>query len=211
MSISRKPLIATILLCCLATALPAVTTRSNAISNNALYGIQFPGDARSYYGKEDTVQSISKQEYITATFRVLEINIVTNGSALVRIYYSRPLKAGEVAEALGAGATAAGIPSIIRTPLPPSIQAMADRASGVPDAMTSSTVIKDYPIATHARTIEYRLRSRNELLDLFDELQKHWLKEPAFFESGQIVAEDGTTETEKKPRSLGGTLFIVQK
>lgn len=195
----------------MAASLPAVTVRSNAIRNNALYGITFPGDTRTYYGKEGSVQSISKQEYITATFRVVEINIVTNGSALIRIYHGRPLKAGEVAEALGDGAAALGAPSITRTPLPPSIQAMADQASGVPDAITSDTVIKDYPIATHARTIEYRLRSRDELLDLFDQLKKHWLKEPAYYEGGQIVAEDDTTQTEMKPRSLGGTLFTVTK
>jgi hypothetical protein len=215
MSILRKILIPALLFN-FAAVLSAVTVNSKAIKNKAIYGIEFPGDARSYYGREDAVQSISKQEYITATFKVVEINIVTSGSALVRIYHGRPLKASEAAEALGNGTAVAGFPSVIRpTPIPQSILNMADRAHGVADTITSSTVIKDYPIATHARTIEFRLQSRDELLELFDELEKHWLKKPALHEDGQVQIEDQdskeSTEKTMKPRSLGGTTFTVRK
>ena len=94
--------------------------------------------------------------------------------------------------------------------MPDSITAMADRASKGFEAATSTVVIKDYPIATHARTIEFRLSKRAELIDLHDELKKHWLKEPAFYEGGQIVDEDEATSSEMQPRSLGGTLFKVK-
>jgi hypothetical protein len=109
---------------------------------------------------------------------------------------------------------AAGVPggsSIIQRPLPPQVQAMADRASGAAEVATSTAVMKEYPIATHAHTIEYRIGSLDELLDLHDELKKHWLKEPAYFASGQIVAEDEAVSQEMKPRSLGGTLFQLQE
>jgi len=48
------------------------------------------------------------------------------------------------------------------------------------------------------------------LLALHDELKKHWLKEPAFYEAGQIVDAEGNTQGEMKPRNLGGTLFRVE-
>lgn len=190
--------------------LHGVTVDSNAIRNKAVFGLEFPGESRAFHGREANVQSISMQEYVTATFRVTEINIVTNGSALLRVYHTRPLRVGELQDALGDGAAAAGVPSsIIKTPMPESVNAMADRANKGFEAATSTTVIKDYPIATHARTIEYRLSKRAELIELHEELMKHWLKEPAFFEDGQIVEEDESTSSEMKPRSLGGTLFRI--
>lgn len=198
----------------LTSPLAAVSVNSGAIENKNIYGIEFPGDARSYYGSEKQIQSISTQEYITANFRVTELNIVTQSSALLRIYYSRPLRIGELQKALADGGKASGIPggsSIIQRPLPAQVQAMADRASGAGDAITGTEVIKEYPSATHAHTIEYRIGSREELLELHDELKKHWLKEAAYYEDGQIVDADEATSTEMKPRHLGGTLFTVQE
>ncbi|MFU8848494.1 MAG: hypothetical protein ACNA77_07230 [Opitutales bacterium] len=193
--------------------LVAVETITRGIKNPALFGIEFPGDARSFHAREASVLSISKQEYVTAAFRVLEVNIVTNGPALLRIYHSRPLRPGELQSALGDAAQASGLAgaSMIQTPLPPQIKAMAERGANAADTLTSETVIKEYPLATHAHTIEFRVASRNELLALHDELKKHWLKEPAYYEGGQFVDESGATSREMKPRSLGGTLFKVEK
>jgi hypothetical protein len=206
-----KRLFPALLLCCLASSLSAVTVRSRAIKNKALYAITFPDDTKEYYGKEAAIHSISKQEYVTSGFRVVEINIVTAGNGLLRIYHSRALKLGELQAAMADGADAAGVPSAIqRSPVPPGVQQMADRASGIAEAMTSDTVMKEYPLATHARTIEYRIQTRSELLDLFDELQKHWIKEPTYFEGGQIVAEGEATSSKMEPRSLGGTRFTVK-
>ena len=195
----------------MASSLSAVTVRSRAIRNKALFAITFPDDTKEYYGKEAAIHSISKQEYVTSGFRVVEINIVTAGNGLLRIYHSRALKLGELQAAMADGADAAGVPSAIqRSPVPPGVQQMADRASGVAEAMTSDTVMKEYPLATHARTIEYRIQTRSELLDLFDKLQKHWIKEPTYFEGGQIVNADESTSSKMEPRSLGGTRFIVK-
>jgi hypothetical protein len=194
--------------------LSAISVTTRGVRNQAIYGIEFPKESRAYYGSEAGVQSISTQEYITANFRVIELNIVTQGSALLRIYYSRPLRLGELQQAMSDGIGAAGIPdasSIIQRPLPPQVKALADRAAGVSKAVTGTEVMKEYPMATHAHTIEFRIGSRDELLELHQELKKHWLKEPAFFEGGQIVSEDESTDKEMKPRSLGGTLFKVQE
>jgi len=190
----------------------ALQVNTKAIANKQIYGIEFPGNARAYFGRERVIQSISKQEYVTATFRVVEVNIVTAGPALLRIYHSRSLKAEEITGALGKAGAAGGTPgaSIIQTELPPNLKGLAGRANTMADTITDTEVFKDYPIATHAHTIEFRVSSLNELLELYDELKKHWLKEPTYFEDGQIVEEGSSTTAELKPRTLGGTLFTVE-
>lgn len=193
----------------------AVRAVSRSIKNQKIYGIEFSGDTRGYYGDENAIQSISVQEYITTAFFVTEVNVVTQGTGLLRIYHSRPLHLSEIQKTLGETVSTVGLPgasSIIQRPLPPKIQTMADRASGASTTAKSRSVIKEYPIATHAHTIEYQIANLDELLELYDELKKHWLKEPAYYEAGQVLSNDQVTSTsrEMKPRSLGGTLFKVQ-
>jgi hypothetical protein len=210
MSLHHLPLFLP-LLALASLSLNAVEVNSRGVKNPSLYGIEFPGDARAYYGREAGVLSISKQEYVTAAFKVLEVNVVTNGPALLRIYHSRPLQPGELTSSLGNAAQASAIPggSIIQTPPPPQVETMARQVTTVADTLTSATVIKEYPYATHAHTIEFRVSSRNELLHLHDELKKHWLKEPTYFENGRIVEEGVSSQSQMKPRNLGGTLFTV--
>ena len=210
----KRKILITLLLTALSCQLSAVSVTTGGVQNQAIYSIEFPGETRAYSASEAGVQSISTQEYITASFRVIELNVVTQSNALLRIYYSRPLRPGELQQAMSDGTSATGIPgssSIIHRPLPPQMQALADRAAGASEAITGTEVMKEYPIATHAHTIEFRIGSRDELLELHQELKKHWLKEPAFFEGGQIVSQDKAIDKEMKPRSLGGTLFKVQE
>ena len=212
--LSLRKILTPLLLIAFSCQLSAVTVTTRGVRNQAIYSIEFPEETRTYSGSEAGVQSISIQDYITSNFRVIELNIVTQGSALLRIYYSRPLRPGELQQAMSDSLGATGIPggsSIIQGPLPPQVQAIADRAAGVSEAFTGTAVMKEYPMATHAHTIEFRIGSRNELLELHEELKKHWLKEPAFFEGGQIISEDESTDKEMKPRSLGGTLFKVEE
>ncbi|TVP81789.1 MAG: hypothetical protein EA353_01175 [Puniceicoccaceae bacterium] len=180
----------------------ALRIEAGAINNSAIFGIQFPKETRAFYAKESSLQSISVQDYLTANFRVTELNVVNQGSALLRIYHSRPLLPGELQQAMADGAQATGAPggasSIIQRPLPPQVQALADRAAGVSEAITSTEVMKEYPVATHAHTIEFRIGSLKELLNLHDELQKHWTQEP------------DTSGDEPEARRLGGTLFTVE-
>jgi len=183
-------------------------------NNPKLYGIVFPETGRSFFGREADVLSISSQEYITTAFNVLEVNIVTGGPALLRIYHTRPLRPGEMEQALTGGMKSSGMPgsSIIRSPMPRSVtERMDERIEKIADTLTGTTVIKEYPLATHAHTIEFRVSSRKELLKLYQELEKHWRKEPAFFDSeGQFQGEQEAEGLEKKARGLAGTIFLVE-
>lgn len=197
----------------LALPLSALEVKTGEIRNGAIFGIDFPGGTRSYYARQETVQSVSIQEYITASFKVLEINIVTAGDGLLRIYHSRPLTTGELKGAVTAAARSTGAPgtAMIRSPIPANVESMLDNSiQQTADSVTESTVMKEYPIATHSRTIEFRVRSRNELLELYHELRKHLTGEPAFYEGNRLVDSNGGTEIEERPRSLGGTLFILK-
>ena len=208
-----QKILPTCLLALLPLPLSALEVRVDEIRNKAIFGIEFPEKGRAYYARESAVQSVSIQKYITAAFEVLEINVVTEGAALLRIYHSRPLEAGEVVGAAtqGAGSTGAPGSSLIRSPLPKNVEKMIDRsARQTADAITETTVLKEYPVATHSRTIEFRLSSRLELLELYEELQDHLIREPAYYEDGRIIEADGSTETQQRPRSLGGTLFRVE-
>ena len=213
--LSLRKILTPLLLTAFGCQLSAVSVTTRGVRNQAIYGIEFPKESRTYYGSEAGVQSISTQDYITGNFRVIELNIVTQGTALLRIYHIRPLRSGELQQAMSDGLGATGIPggsSIIQSSLTTQVsKAMADRAASISEVVTGTEVMKEYPMATHAHTIEFRIGSRNELLELHEELKKHWLKEPAFFEGGQIISEDESTDKEMKPRSLGGTLFKVEE
>lgn len=187
----------------------ALQIDSERLNTDAIFGIEFPEASRVFYGHADRVQSISVQDYLTASFRVTELNIVNQGSALLRIYYSRPLRPGELQNALADGAQAAGMPgasSIQKSPVPPQVQAMADRARGVSEAITGTEVLKEYPTATHAHTLEYRISSSQELLALHAALIDHWTQEEKDTEAGD--ADNGEDETETL--RLGGTVFTVE-
>jgi hypothetical protein len=124
--LSLRKILTPLLLTAFGCQLSAVSVTTRAVRNQAIYGIEFPAETRTYYGSEAGVQSISTQDYITTNFRVIELNIVTQGTALLRIYYSRPLRPGELQQAMTEGIGAAGIPggsSIIQGPLPPQVQA----------------------------------------------------------------------------------------
>ena len=137
--LSLRKILTALIFIAFSCQLIAVSVTTRGVRNQAIYGIEFPEESRTYYGSEAGVQSISTQDYITANFRVIELNIVTQGTALLRIYYSRPLRPGELQQAMSDGVGAMGIPggsSIIQRPLPPQVQAIADRAASVSKAVT---------------------------------------------------------------------------
>ena len=179
----------------------AVKVSSGALTSDSVFGIEFPADTRAYYARADAVRSISLQSYVTSAFRVVELNVVTEGPALMRVYHSRPLKPGELGDALRESASASGTGATPR-PLPPGVRKMAERAANAAEPLTGDTVTKAYPAATHAHTVEYRIRSRAELLELYAALRDHWLEVPVDQESDEA---SGNT------RRLAGTRFTVEK
>jgi hypothetical protein len=102
-----------------------------------------------------SIVSVSSHEYIVdGAARVTEVNVDTTGSMTVRFYYLEPITP---TSPLGIGQSTIN-----------KVQEMGkelmDRTG---QGEVWQKVVKNYPTTTHARTIEYRLESQDQLDKLF--------------------------------------------
>lgn len=102
-----------------------------------------------------SIVSVSSHEYVVdGAARVTEVNVDTTGSMTVRFYYLEPITP---TSPLGIG------------------QSTINKAQEMAKELMDRTgqgevwqkVVKNYPTTTHARTIEYRLESQDQLEKLF--------------------------------------------
>lgn len=98
--------------------------------------------------------SVSTQEYIVdGAARVTEVNIDTQGQFAVRFYYIEP---ATVSGPGGIGAATFG-----------KVQDVLSQAADRSGSDVWKKVVKSYPTTTHARTIEYRVGSKDSLTKIF--------------------------------------------
>ncbi len=124
------------------------------------------------------VTTIAQHEYISdELFRVTELNIATTSDLLIRLYYLEkyiPLKgaSGEV------------------------LKGAADRIQQKAQLVADTTGIepiwrqvhKNYPTTTHARTVEYRLHSKEDLAKIRKHIEAAWLAQ----QSAEITISETT-------------------
>lgn len=123
-----------------------------------LWKARLPGG--EYAVRLDAIRSVSLHHYVVeGVAKVAEVNIATDSSALARFYYLEP----HVPE--GAGSTGQSMVELAREKWREAIE----RAGA-----SSTEVIKSYPAATHAHTIEFRLSSRADLEKLFQSIERAW-------------------------------------
>lgn len=186
------------------SSLAAVTANLGAIPNRALFGIDF-GNGLEYYGRVGAINSISMQHYLVPGFRVYEMNIdMREGNTLLRIYATYTMDPVEESRLVTDGVTSQ-IPfgSIIADTMQEGYKlATGDIKSTVDTAATALPVLKDYPMTTHAKTIEYKVKSLDALKELFETLRDGWLRQPE--------AEDATTRTTTTTQSTNGTETATQ-
>jgi hypothetical protein len=133
-----------------ATPTPTPTPTVNATRN--LWTATLPGG--TYQVLVSAILSVSSHEYVVdGAARVTEVNIDTSGQLAVRFYYIEP---AVTAGPGGIGAATLGKVQSILTDA-------ADRSGS--DAWKK--VVKSYPTTTHARTIEYRVGSKESLTQIF--------------------------------------------
>jgi hypothetical protein len=105
--------------------------------------------------------SISSHEYVVdAVARVTEVNVDTNGSLTVRFYYLEPV----VPAAAGGGVSQSALDRIQE------LSKEAGARTGLEAVWQKVT--KNYPTTTHAKTIEYRLDSKDQVLQIFASADK---------------------------------------
>lgn len=210
-----------------------VTVHPDSFRNKNVFGIQF-SDTQQFYGRVQSVNSISIQEYKTSAFRVTEMVVDMADSPLqLRIYYTELIDFKKVAEETVKRVGGAVVPAGVVLPIsPPGLDEAANKAQAVVGAeVKKSEVVKEYPVTTHARTIEFKVEDKETLLQLYDEMLQRWLNPGAFVETNRSRSttngggnnnnnnngngnNGGNNATQEKvdaeKRTLHGTLFKVR-
>jgi hypothetical protein len=108
------------------------------------------------------ITSVSIHEFNLTGGRVTEVNVDTEGSVCARFYFMEPLRIGGTSSAA---------------------ELVKDRITELADTAAERTgtdkvwrkVQKDYPIATHAHTVEYRLQFKEDLLAIHGSVKGAWM------------------------------------
>ncbi|MDR2429350.1 MAG: hypothetical protein LBD14_00325 [Puniceicoccales bacterium] len=175
------------------------------------------GTALGFYGRADRVLSVSFQEYTTGPLVVSEVVIDLEGAnQLLRLYSARPVSPEEMArrsyEGVAAGAAEgtdmAAPPAEI---LPSSGGATAKLEAGgraAVEKFNAGLVVKTYPVTTHAKTAEFSVSSRKELLAFYNSFRSLCTNKPVAVKADGSPGGGGAGETQVL--SLGGTLFTLE-
>jgi hypothetical protein len=197
-------------------ALCALNVKNNALKNPNLFSIEFPAQTRRFMAREQSVTNISLHDYITPPYKVVELTINSHGQSLLRIYHSQLLSPTELAETLGSSNSTYDQANKFRQPIGHAMKKMEQKMTSIVETPTITTVIKEYPIATHAKNIEYRLSRLSELVDLHESLIKHWGGEKindsdslSIDKETDNITPDNSKKSSGKLR-LGGSIFTIE-
>ncbi len=113
----------------------------------------------------DRIASVSRHRYLLdGAVIVDEVTIDATGQALARFYHLQPV----TAEAGGSAAGEAAARVTARA------GELADKAAQYAGTGIHQMVVKKFPETTHARTVEYRLLSAEELAGLHASIRSAW-------------------------------------
>jgi hypothetical protein len=113
----------------------------------------------------ERISSISRHKYVLdGAVIVDEVTVDSLGQALARFYFLSPIS--DAATGNAAGAAASRIIDRGRE--------LVDRTAGQAGTEIHNMVVKKFPETTHARTIEYRVLSEQELGALYSSVRTAW-------------------------------------
>lgn len=198
---------------CLQNIYGDIVVKSGEYENNRVFGLRFETDKQEFFGRVDKINSISSQNYVTGTFEVQEIVIDFEGSdTQLRIYHTKPYDPTKATQKAMEGSRVPGVSGIQRISERATTKAYEETES-VNDAM-NLFVMKEYPVTTHSKTLEFRVKSESDIRQLFRELRHRWIvatgKE---FETAHNASQNKTTSAGDKleqGKSLNGVLIIIQ-
>ena len=127
----------------------------------AFWRCELPGGI--YVVNLATVTSVSTHEYVVnpGAARVTEFTIGTTGAVVARFYYVEPM----------VPKSPVGFGQSIIDKVQEKAEDAADR-TGVEEVWKK--VVKDYPLTTHAHTVEYRLDSVDQVKKLEKSIEDAW-------------------------------------
>jgi hypothetical protein len=135
------------------TPVPTNPQQGNVQSALPLFRAQLPGGI--YEVAVRSIVAVSSHEYIVEGIaRVVEVNVDTTGSLLARFYFIEP-NTPAPASGLASGALEKA-------------QQLLTTATDKTGVDVWKRVVKNYPTTTHARTVEYRVQSREDLDKIFN-------------------------------------------
>ena len=112
----------------------------------------------------DRISAISRHQYVLdGAVIVDEVTVDALGQALVRFYFLSP-----ISDAMG-GATGKAISRVVDRG-----REVAEGAAGRAGTDIQNMVVKKFPETTHARQIEYRVLSEQELTGLYKSVRTAW-------------------------------------
>lgn len=130
---------------------------SQANTTRPIWRANMPGG--TYEIVVGAIVSVSSHEYVVdGAARVTEINVDTAGQLAVRFYYIEP--------AVVAGPGGIGAASVAK------VQNLLTEAAERSGTDAWKKVVKSYPATTHARTVEYRVASKDSLNKIFASASK---------------------------------------
>ncbi|MGJ8633920.1 MAG: hypothetical protein ACSHX7_08370 [Luteolibacter sp.] len=119
-------------------------------------------DGGSFIVALDRIASISRHEYLISNASVIvdEVIVDTLGAAVTRFYYIRP-----ITDEAPSGAVQS---------LPDRAREILDNSARQKGVTLQDMVTKEYPTTTHAKTIEFRIQTEEQLGALFESAKKAW-------------------------------------
>ena len=134
------------------TSTTSPATTATVTATRPLWKCTLPGGA--YQALVSAILSVSSHEYVVdGAARVTEVNIDTSGQLAVRFYYIEP--------AVTAGPGGIGAATLGK------VQSILTDAADRSGSDSWKKVVKSYPVTTHARTVEYRVGSKDALTKIF--------------------------------------------
>lgn len=109
------------------------------------------------------ISSVSRHKYVLdGAVIVDEVTVDTTGQALARFYFITPINAE-------------GGPGAAVTQAAERAAALVDGAARRSGTDVQDMVMKKYPLTTHAKSIEYRLLSEQQLSALYSSVRTAWV------------------------------------
>ncbi len=132
-----------------------------------------------FVARLDRISSVSEHTYvIDGSVQVTECTVDTVGSVTARFYYIEPYNP-ETGIAAVSNATNR-------------VREVAGRLQGRSELDAGATLVtKHYPDTTHARTSEYRLRSKASIRQIYDHVMKVWAMEKGRGDANRLVIRKG--------------------
>ena len=179
------------------------------IANKNIFGIRFSESKQEFYALVPSVRSISIHEYVTSTYKVTELNLDTGNASLLRIYATELITQTITSEIQNKSNQFNRLP-IKKNPFE-KLDPIKEKAL---NALPLPVVFKEYPVTTHAKTIEYQLSTSAKVQELYIALRDNWGGEKSDEQKqsdsdSEENQSDNNTNKPREIRTLRGKLFSI--